>query len=104
MKVTRYEAAQKKVWDEFIQRSKNGTFLFLRDYMDYHCDRFHDHSLLVWDGKDRLLAVLPAHANDKTLSSHDGLTYGGFITDDNMKALKMRGIVQTAGATSVPRC
>lgn len=96
MKVTLYEAAQKEAWDEFIRRSKNGTFLFLRDYMEYHSDRFRDHSLMVWDRKDRLLAVLPAHEKGKTLCSHEGLTYGGFITDDNMKALKMVAVFLSA--------
>ena len=46
--------------------SKNGTFLFLRAYMDYHSDRFHDHSLMFHNEKGKLIAVLPA--NIKTAS------------------------------------
>jgi hypothetical protein len=46
--------------------------------MDYHSDRFCDHSLLFYVGH-RLLAVLPAHAVGDTLCSHQGLTYGGLV-------------------------
>jgi hypothetical protein len=49
MMVERYSEVRKAAWDNFVRRSKIGTFLFLRDYMDYHRDRFQDHSLLIWD-------------------------------------------------------
>lgn len=78
--ITRYTASLSAEWNEFVQRSKNGTFLFHRSYMDYHADRFADHSLMVWH-KGRLSALLPANECDGTLYSHQGLTYGGLITD-----------------------
>ena len=61
MKIQCYEDSQKQVWDEFVGGSKNGTFLFFRDYMDYHRDRFEDHSLLIWEDNGRLIALLPAN-------------------------------------------
>ncbi len=65
-------------WNQFVAESKNGTFLFDRRYMDYHQDRFRDHSLMFYqDG--RLLAVLPAHVDGDTLYTHRGLTYGGLV-------------------------
>lgn len=85
MKIEVYADPQKAVWDQFVEQSKNGTFLFLRDYMDYHRDRFHDHSLMVYDDSDKLLALLPANATEATLVSHGGLTYGGFVVDATMK-------------------
>ena len=78
--ITRYTASQSAEWNEFVQQSKQGTFLFHRSYMDYHADRFADHSLMVWH-KGRLSALLPANECDSTLYSHQGLTYGGLITD-----------------------
>ena len=77
--VERYAPERKEVWDRFVNASKNATFLFYRDYMDYHSDRFTDHSLLI--AKDReLLAVLPANlTTDNTLISHQGLTFGGLV-------------------------
>lgn len=76
--IERYTPAHQEAWDQFVRQSKNGTFLFLRDYMDYHNDRFADHSLMAWH-KGRLYAVLPANIVGDTLHSHQGLTYGGWL-------------------------
>ena len=76
--IRRYTAACADEWNRFVAESKNGTFLFDRRYMDYHADRFEDHSLMFYDGS-RLLAVLPAHLSGDTLCSHNGLTYGGLL-------------------------
>ncbi|MDE5874357.1 MAG: GNAT family N-acetyltransferase [Muribaculaceae bacterium] len=76
----RYTPADKAVWNAFIEGSKNGTFLHNRDYMDYHSDRFHDFSLMVFKG-DRLLGLLPACISEGSWVSHAGLTYGGLIAD-----------------------
>lgn len=67
-------------WNEFVDGSKNGTFLINRRYMDYHSDRFDDFSLMFFKG-ERLCALLPANIKDDTLYSHQGLTYGGLIMD-----------------------
>ena len=62
--------------------------------MDYHQDRFHDHSLMIYY-KDKLYALLPANevvsaSNNeipqKELVSHQGLTYGGLLTCNKMTA------------------
>lgn len=85
----RYTPDQRKTWNAFNAASKNGTFLFHRDYLEYHSDRFNDHSLMLYDQKERLLALFPANENGTRLDSHGGLTYGGFITDEQMKTPKM---------------
>ena len=76
--IVRYTAEQSKVWDDFVTQTKNGTFLFMRDYMDYHADRFTDCSFLFYKEK-QLVALLPAHINGETFGTHVGLTYGGFL-------------------------
>src|SRR4051794_39650681 len=77
--VRRYTPALQAQWDEFISRARNATFLFNREYMEYHAERFLDHSLMLHQGKD-LVAVLPANMDaDGVLASHDGLTYGGLV-------------------------
>jgi acetyltransferase-like isoleucine patch superfamily enzyme/CheY-like chemotaxis protein len=77
--VEQYTAADKPEWDRFVGTAKNATFLFARDYMDYHSDRFTDHSLMVFKDHE-LVAVLPANLRaDGTLVSHEGLTYGGLV-------------------------
>jgi hypothetical protein len=95
MRVAVYEDSHKEIWDAFVRKSKNGTFLFLRDYMNYHHDRFQDHSLLIQDNDGRLVALLPAHRCESALVSHGGLTYGGFVTDDAMKTPKMLEVFET---------
>ena len=84
IEIVKYQKEHKKLWDDFMRRSKNGTFLFYRDYMDYHSDRFHDHSLLFFDN-NKLLAILPANSKDSILCSHGGLTFGGVVSDRKMR-------------------
>ncbi|HEV2719771.1 MAG TPA: GNAT family N-acetyltransferase [Thermoanaerobaculia bacterium] len=86
MRIERYTAGDGGRWNAFVRSSRNGTFLFDRGYMDYHADRFADHSLLACDGVGRLLALLPAHEAGDRLVSHGGLTYGGFVVDGRMTA------------------
>jgi hypothetical protein len=56
--------------------------------MDYHSDRFVDHSVMVYrEGK--LFAVLPANVREDTLYSHQGLTYGSFVLLPSAKLLEV---------------
>lgn len=77
--ILRYTPDMAPRWDEFVEASRNATFLFKRAYMDYHADRFEDCSWMVWKG-NKLAALLPANITaDGTLQSHGGLSYGGWI-------------------------
>jgi hypothetical protein len=51
--------------------------------MEYHADRFEDNSLLVFDD-GQVLAVLPAHGDADTVTSHMGLTYGGLLVNAHL--------------------
>jgi hypothetical protein len=88
IEVVRYSPAHKEVWDRFVASAKNSVFLFARDYMDYHSDRFVDHSLL-FEQDGRLVGVLPASQHEAVLVSHGGLTFGGILTDAEMSASLM---------------
>lgn len=78
--IERYSPAHRAEWDDFVARSRNGTFLLQRGYMDYHSDRFRDCSWMAYQN-GKLRAILPANIDDAgTLHSHQGLTYGGWIT------------------------
>lgn len=87
-RLERYTASHQSDWDDFVRKSRNGTFLLMRDYMDYHADRFDDYSLMAYYG-NKLKALLPAHVKEHVCYSHKGLTYGGVITDEAMKAKMM---------------
>ena len=79
MDCARYTPSDAARWDEFVARARNSTFLFRREYMDYHSDRFTDHSLIFSRGS-KICGLLPANLTpDGVLYSHQGLTYGGFI-------------------------
>ena len=89
--IRRYTADRVDEWNQFVAASKNGTFLFDRRFMDYHSDRFRDHSLMVYrDG--RLYALLPANQKEDTLVSHGGLTYGGLVMSPQCSA---KGVLES---------
>ncbi len=46
--------------------------------MEYHSDRFEDHSLMIFDD-EKLVGCFPAHQTGTALHSHLGLTYGAFL-------------------------
>jgi len=79
IEVRKYTPDLKEKWDQLIKISRADTFLFYRDYMDYHSDRFIDNSLLIYR-KGKLEGVLPGNLNETTFYSHQGLTYGGLVT------------------------
>ncbi|WP_233711716.1 GNAT family N-acetyltransferase [Helicobacter pullorum] len=62
--------------------------MFDRSYMDYHSDRFKDNSLIFYEN-EKPIALLPCNVSQNALYSHQGLTFGGFIVDENMKQGKM---------------
>lgn len=94
--IRRYTEADKAAWDAFVAQSKNGTFLFFRDYMDYHADRFCDHSLMIYlDG--RLYTLLPANETNGVFYSHQGLTYGGLVMSQRCKAAQVRDLFVSLG-------
>ena len=90
MQINLYQCGSQQFeeWNEFVAKSKNGTFLFDRRFMDYHANRFQDYSLMFYDN-DRLQAVMPAHVNGDTLVSHGGLTYGGLVMGPGIKAVQV---------------
>ena len=82
--VRKYNGKDALAWNSFITEAKNATFLFQRDFLEYHADRFRDYSLLIFE-TGNLIAVLPANIEGDTLFSHQGLTYGGLIYGEKVK-------------------
>lgn len=93
--VRTYQSIDYAPWNEFVAQSKNATFLFHRDFMEYHSDRFDDFSLLILDDKQQIKAILPAHKVGNTLYSHQGLTYGGLVLQQKTKLQDVIGMMQT---------
>ncbi|MEE1361769.1 MAG: hypothetical protein U0K23_04225 [Selenomonadaceae bacterium] len=95
MKVIKYNESYKEIWDLFVSKAKNTHFFFYRDYMEYHKDRFEDFSLMFWDDKNKLIAIMPASVKDNVVTSHGGLTFGGILSDKKMTASIMLVIFDT---------
>lgn len=86
IKIVKYTSDYYNQWNDFVAQSKNATFLFHRDFMEYHQDRFEDFSLLIYKGQ-KLLAVFPANKVAQTIYSHQGLTYGGLLFNTSIKVI-----------------
>lgn len=59
--------------------------------MEYHADRFTDASLLIRDAQE-IVALFPANRNDAVVTSHSGLTFGGVLSDERMRASTMLSV------------
>lgn len=82
--VKRYQESDYGKWNTFVSQAKNATFLFHRDFMEYHKERFEDFSLMVFED-EKLVSVLPANRAGEIVYSHQGLTYGGLLYKENLK-------------------
>ncbi len=89
-----FEDGLQNEWDSFIaQESINGNFLQSRRFLSYHPkNRFKDCSLLYYDKKNNLHALIPGALREaegkKIFVSHPGSTYGGIVFDKKMCSAK----------------
>jgi hypothetical protein len=93
--IRKYQSSDYSLWNEFVANAKNATFLFHRDFMEYHQDRFEDFSLLIFDEKNLLKAIFPANREGENLHSHQGLTYGGLVLQQKSKFQEVIGMMKT---------
>lgn len=85
--LVRYQDHMLSEWDDFIQLSKNATFLCSQKFLSYHGKRFTDVSYLVYDDKKDLIAVFPCALSEIDSSvaiSHPGSSYGGLILRESI--------------------
>jgi hypothetical protein len=107
IELVRYSPDRAEDWNAVVERSRNGTFLFHRNYMDYHADCFQDDSFLVTK-HGKLEAVIPGNRDGGTYYSHQGLTYGGVISTEHILTRDMleiferlRDVVRGQGCTTM---
>ena len=94
--VQRFLPAQAAQWNAFIAQAKNATFLFHRDFMEYHRDRFDDYSLVVTEN-EKWVSVLPANALGNEIHSHQGLSYGGLVVLPSIRTADYFAILSSIG-------
>ena len=76
--VLRYTSDLESDWATVLADSKNSLFLFDRDYIAYHGERFVDFSAIAYlDGKPAALLPATIDKSEGHAQSHPGLTFGG---------------------------
>jgi hypothetical protein len=88
MEVIQYEKKYLERWEDFTAASSNGTIFHTRKFLSYHSpDKFKDNSLIFEEDK-KIIGLLPAidikRDGIRTLWSHMGASYGGFVHTENL--------------------
>ncbi len=83
IQVVEYKEQYRKMWDDFVRTSNNGTIFHLQAFLDYHPkNKFNFYHLLFFEN-DKLLAVLPGGiVNGDVFWSPVGASYGSLVTND----------------------
>ncbi len=89
-----YQKGDFVLWNSFLEIAKNATFLFHREFMEYHSHKFDDYSLLVFENA-KLVGILPANRVENTIFSHQGLTYGGLVLLEKAKLIEVISIFKS---------
>jgi len=97
MDIIRYNDDLEEKWDEFVDRSKNGTIFHTRKFLNYHPpDKFNDRSL-IFSNKNNWAAVFPAAITEdngrKIFKSHPGASYGGLVFQDKVSLQTVINVV-----------
>lgn len=75
-------------WNEFVEKSDNGTIFHRRDFLAYHPpEKFKDNSLVFLKG-EKIFSVFPAADvelnGERILYSHRGASYGSFVYESSL--------------------
>ena len=82
--IVQYTAQRIALWNNFVSKAKNANFQHRREYLEYHAQRFTDHSLLFMKDNN-VVALFPANVKDNALYSHNGISFGGLLINAHLK-------------------
>ena len=85
IEVIRYSKKYFDEWNSLVSSSKNSCLLHLRSFIEYHEDKYIDHSCLILENK-KIKLLFPATEHNKEIRSHGGLTFGGLIMQPSAKS------------------
>jgi hypothetical protein len=79
-----YEPSKKREWEDFVEKSNNGTMFHLQTFLEYHTPGKFDFTSFMFRKNGKLLAVLPGGLKEqgKVFWSPVGASYGSFVTED----------------------
>ncbi len=80
LKIRKYSIDKKTEWDNLVSHSDNSFFFFKRDFLEYHQKPLVDFSVMIYQD-NKLKAIMPINIIDHIAYSHQGITYGGLITE-----------------------
>ncbi|MGD9380427.1 MAG: GNAT family N-acetyltransferase [candidate division WOR-3 bacterium] len=84
MEIRKSSERDHKHWEEFVAQANNGTIFHSLAFLGYHpAKRFKNHHLIIKD-RGNIIAVFPAVEENKTIISHQGASYGGFVFKDGL--------------------
>jgi hypothetical protein len=79
MEIHKFSERDTKQWEAFVADSNNGTIFHYLKFLSYHpAGRFTNHHIMIKE-KENILALFPAVAENKSVISHKGASYGGFV-------------------------
>ena len=79
MEIHKFTERDSKQWEDFVAKANNGTIFQSLRFLGYHpSQRFKNHHLIIKE-KASILALFPAVIQNKTIISHQGASYGGFV-------------------------
>ncbi len=83
IEIIEYKPEHKKLWEEFIDNSNNGTIFHYQKFLDYHTPGKFDFTHYLFLKNDKLVALLPGGINKKNeYWSPVGASYGSIVTKD----------------------
>lgn len=97
--VKHYKSIGKTIWDRFVQKSNNGTIFHRHQFLDYHPrDRFQNHHLVLAE-REHTIALFPSVIDERdgkrTLVSHPGASFGGFVLPLNLGIDEIDALVRS---------
>jgi hypothetical protein len=92
--IEEFSPGETEAWDEFVDKSWNGTIFHTRRFLSYHPpDKFNDRSLIIKENS-KWVGVFPATFKNGLISSHPGASYGGLVLNEPMSIRKTHLIVE----------
>ena len=83
--IRKYNKTDFDNWENFVNKSSNGTIFHLRTFLSYHIDRNFNDNSLIFEKNGNFIAVFPAakkiESDNLILYSHPGASFGGFVFD-----------------------
>jgi len=94
----KFDKKNNNIWDGFVENSVNGTIFHTRKFLSYHPEnRFEDFSIEFYK-KNKLFSVFPAvefnYLGKRTLLSHRGASYGGFVYNEGISIREAHDLVE----------